>query len=875
VAGGALVLAGIVAAHVLLETARDALFLTKLPPPALPAVYIAMAVLGFLTARADRLFVRLFGRKNALVLGLMGAATGTMIFYSDGIGQVRAFALYLWSGVITTLLTVQFWLAVAQRFTPAQGRRLYGVLAAGGVFGGVMGSSLGALLLERFPVQSLLLSAVGLHLGTAWLVTAAPPATEVPTPPKRVRMGEGIGAVRNNGYLVRVGVLVQVSVATLLLVDYVFKTTMAARLSPAELGIALARYYALMNIAALVVQVFISMRILQRMGTIFALTVLPLALLASGALGAIFSATLLFALFAKGADGALRFSLHRVSTELLFLPLSSEERSRVKPLFDSILARCTQALVAVGILVATRFLGASPLVFSLVIGTLALVWVGLAWSLRTPYLERFRAMLGGSGWRPGYGLFGLNLDSVAVLVEALSRPEENRVITAMSLFHEEGRSNLVPALVLYHPSPRVLVRALEVLPAAGRSDWVALAERLLGHEDVQVRLAAIRALGSSGHLARMEPASFRDHPSLAAAAAFFQADLTEEPAKHVALAGVLAEGADLSAQLALLHAIARSSSAGWADAVQKLAELDRLGLDQALPPAMARTGDPRFVPMLVARLGRREGRNEVRDALVMLGDPALNALEGALYDRHTSPSLRLHIPRAIAHFANVRAGEILLEAMHRDLPGALRYKALRGLGRLVTSGVFVAPSERVLPLIEVNLAERLRLSTGHEALRARQASPPLSALLFFGLLEDKMRQSLERALRLFQILHPREDFRRVYHGLTSSDAASRVAATEILEVTSLGYGERLRGLLRLVTEGPAEPLSDSAQSSNFGGLEAEGRALDEFLSDADPLVAALAAAYAKELDRPELDPALDRAVRNNSWLLENGEDMAR
>jgi ATP:ADP antiporter, AAA family len=700
VAGACVVLAGIVAAHVLLETARDALFLTKLEPQALPFVYVAMAAIGLLTARGDRLISRLFGRKNALVLGLMGGATGTMLFYSDSMGQVRAFALYLWAGVITTLLTVQFWLSVAQRFTPAQGRRLFGLLAAGGVFGGVLGSGAGAILAQRFSIQSLLLASASLHLVTAWVVTAAPPATEVPIPPPRVGMVEGIGDLRRSSYLLRVGVLVQISVATLLLVDYVFKTVMATRLPAAELGVALARYYAVMNAVALVVQVFITMRILQRMGTILALTVLPLALLASGALGLLFGTTLLFVRLAKGADGALRFSLHRVSTELLFLPLSPEERARTKPLFDSVLSRATQALVAVGLWLGTRLFGASTLTFSFVTAGLAVVWVGLAWSLRTPYLERFRSTLGGSARRPGYTLFQLDLDSVAVLVEALSSPEENRVITAMSLFHEEGRSNLVPALVLYHPSPRVLVRALEVLPAPGRSDWIPLAERLLTHPDDQVRLAAIRALGSSGYLARVDPASFGDHPSLAASAAFFLAEASEEPAKHPALRALLSESGDLEGQITLLQAIARSNSARWTDALLALDALGRPGLDQALPPAMARTGDLRFVHPLIQRLSHRDGRNEVRDALVTFGDPALDALEVALYDRHTQPTLRLHIPRAISRFPSRRAGDILLEAMTRNLSGALRYKALRGLGRLVSSGAYTPASDRVLPLIE-------------------------------------------------------------------------------------------------------------------------------------------------------------------------------
>ncbi|HSC86643.1 MAG TPA: MFS transporter [Polyangiaceae bacterium] len=887
VAGACAVLGGIVAAHVLLETARDALFLTKLAPSALALVYLAMAGIGALTARADRLVSRLFGRKNALVLGLMAAATGTMLFYTSTIDQTRAFALYLWAGVITTLLTVQFWLAVAQRFTPAQGRRLYGLLSAGGVLGAVLGASAGALLAQQVSLKSLLAASACLHLITACLITAAPPATELPPPPPRPRLREEFSAVRGNGYLVRVGALLQVSVATLLLVDYVFKTVMASRLPPGELGVNLARYYAVMNALALIVQVFVTMQVLQRMGTVLALTLLPLCLLLAGGLGLFFSAALLFALLAKGADGALRFSLHRVSTELLFLPLGADERARVKPLFDSVLSRATQAIVAVAILMAVRMHWDSPFALGLATCVLAVVWILLAWSLRRPYLERFRSALGSTVRQPDFDLLQLDLDSVAVLVEALSSPQENVVISAMGLFEEGGRSNLIPALVLYHPSPRVLERALQILPKASRSDWIPLAERLLTHEDARVRLSAVRALGANGQLDRIDPSAFQNDAGLRASAAFFLARQLDQPSTHPMLAEFLVPDAEPAGPLALLETLGQLGSSRWADVVLTLERLHRSEFDRALPGAMARTRDLRFVPILVNRLARRDGRNETREALAALGTPALEELERALYDRTTQPALRLHIPRAISRFAGARAGDILLDSLSRDLPGALRYKALRGLGKLVASGRYEVDEARVLSLVERNAREVLRFSLHARVLResrrkthrdTRHENGPnatLSGMLFFGLLDDKRLQALERTLRLLQLLHPREDLRRVYCAMLTDDLHPRVAAAEILEVISLGYDENLRALLRVVAEPHANAPLESLSEALGSEPPLELATLTELLADEDPLVAALSAAYAAELDHPELEETIQQAAHNNAWLLEGPTQVSR
>jgi hypothetical protein len=274
--------------------------------------------------------------------------------------------------------------------------------------------------------------------------------------------------------------------------------------------------------------------------------------------------------------------------------------------------------------------------------------------------------------------------------------------------------------------------------------------------------------------------------------------------------------------------------------------------------------------MLIARLAHREGRNETREALAALGAPALAALKGALYDRNTEPAVRLHIPRAIARFESTQAAELLVNMLSEDLPGALRYKALRGLGRLAQRGLYSPPADRILPVVEQNLIEYARLDLAVRLLGQRDAPLPLSGRLFLGLLRDKKRQALERATRLLQLLHPREDLRRVYYALLSDDIASRVAASEILEVTSLGYGERLRSLLRL----SAEPRPDQAPLDSYVGaleieLPSETELLRDLMGEEDLLVSALAASYAMELDHPELAEAIRVATANNAWLLEN------
>ena len=86
-------------------------------------------------------------------------------------------------------------------------------------------------------------------------------------------------------------------------------------------------------------------RLLARWGVGGALTVLPLMLVASAA-GFVATGALIAILALKLGDGALRHSLHRVGSEILYLPVPSAIRDGWKLVADAIGQRGGQALAA-------------------------------------------------------------------------------------------------------------------------------------------------------------------------------------------------------------------------------------------------------------------------------------------------------------------------------------------------------------------------------------------------------------------------------------------------------------------------------------------------------------------------------------------------
>src|SRR5690606_3102207 len=107
----------------------------------------------------SRRLVAWVGARNALVVTLLGAAFGVGWFRLRPPTTAGVFSLYVFGGLVITLLVAEFWIVASTLFTAAQGRRLFGPLAAGGVLGAVLGALASTLLLMRHGVESLLVLA--------------------------------------------------------------------------------------------------------------------------------------------------------------------------------------------------------------------------------------------------------------------------------------------------------------------------------------------------------------------------------------------------------------------------------------------------------------------------------------------------------------------------------------------------------------------------------------------------------------------------------------------------------------------------------------------------------------------------------------------
>jgi len=146
----------VLASHAMRETARDALFLSGLPATRLPWAYLAIAGLSLGAGLAGRPLLGAVSHRALLVATLLVGAAVDVVFWwiSPGGASGGLFALYVWTGLVATAVTVQLWLHLAHVFDVGEAKRAFPVVAAGGLGGALAGSALASVVVSFLPVRS-------------------------------------------------------------------------------------------------------------------------------------------------------------------------------------------------------------------------------------------------------------------------------------------------------------------------------------------------------------------------------------------------------------------------------------------------------------------------------------------------------------------------------------------------------------------------------------------------------------------------------------------------------------------------------------------------------------------------------------------------
>ena len=147
-----------------------------------------------------------------------------------------------------------------------------------------------------------------------------------------------------------------------------------------------ASFYGVVNIVALLIQLFLTSRIVKFAGVGRAVMILPI--IAMGAYSIIAFLPVLAAVrWAKTAENSTDYSLNNTVKNMLFLPTTREQKYKAKQVSDSFFHRAGDMLSAGTVFVGSSLLALSAATFALLNLALVAIFMGVAFAIGRSYRQ--------------------------------------------------------------------------------------------------------------------------------------------------------------------------------------------------------------------------------------------------------------------------------------------------------------------------------------------------------------------------------------------------------------------------------------------------------------------------------------------------------
>jgi ATP:ADP antiporter, AAA family len=299
-----------------------------------------------------------FPRAKLLPLVYLFFIANILIFFALfklDVGQAYlARAFFIWTSVFNLFVISVFWSFMADLFTNAQARRLFGFIAAGGTAGAIIGPALTGLLAAPLgPINLLLISAALLGGAVMCIHTLGSCTSTVekgqhnPSAEPAAMRGSifaGVKRVFASPYLLGIClfILLYTALATFL---YLFQAQIMAETSDdsATRTALFAWIDFSVNVLTIGIQAALTGRVINWLGVPLTLALIPI-LMAGGFVGLVLAPTLPVLVAFQVMRRAGEYAIARPAREVLFTVVDVETKYKAKNFIDTVVYRGGDAI---------------------------------------------------------------------------------------------------------------------------------------------------------------------------------------------------------------------------------------------------------------------------------------------------------------------------------------------------------------------------------------------------------------------------------------------------------------------------------------------------------------------------------------------------
>ncbi len=363
---------------------------------------IVAPLYGWVTSR--------FPRKQFLPWVYLFFVVNILLFwggFSFAIGNELSFvwlgrAFFVWISVFNLFVVSVFWSFMADIYTRDQGRRLFGIISAGGSVGALVGPFATRFLVVPIGFQNLLPISAALLLFSvfcitqlrAWVVTEHPDDTATTVDSNKALGGSALGGIRQliaSKYLRSIAVI-SVIASLMGTALYMFMTDLVGTTfaTPDERTELFGLLDGATNALSLVGQLFLVNRSVRRFGVGKTLAIMPLLSLIGFMVLAINPVFLVVAVLQALRRG-IGFGLAKPTHVMLYSVVTPKEKYKAKNFIDTVVYRGGDLIGTLSV----KFMWAMGISgIAVVMLPFAVVWIVIALWLGRDYLRRDKLGIG-------------------------------------------------------------------------------------------------------------------------------------------------------------------------------------------------------------------------------------------------------------------------------------------------------------------------------------------------------------------------------------------------------------------------------------------------------------------------------------------------
>ncbi len=509
-----------------------------------------------------------------------------------------------------------------------------------------------------------------------------------------------------------------------------------------------------LNAFAFFFQLLLTSRIIRSLGIRPTLLIYPLALLfLSAGLGTLAYASILPAILIKASDKSLAYSLNQSVRELLYIPISPEQKYRSKIFIDMFLNRFAKGIGAVILMILLFIFPTGPRnirAISLTTMLLILGWILLNLRAGREYRSLVERKLD-LKWERADGIISkkVNLEYAKLVFDTVESKSRSSILYAMHLFDLIRRDKLTPEV-----------------------------KKLISDKSSEFRTSFMGTLFEQGETAMgpdlddtLDEETLKDEVRQILSMDVYQQvmqDFLEKILQNPA------ESGEVTRMEAAKILGFQDPHAPLVEKIEDLLDDNSPEVSRYAIKSAGELGRREDVPILVRKLGLPVLQVEAEDALAKFGGRIAGTLADYLTDKKEPAEVRKSIASVLARIGTQEAADFLSwELLRAD--GEFGSEVIDALDRIRAEkpGVLFA-AEIIKPRIVLeSLAHCRRLVRFHSNIDKGIGMIPIS--------EKEIEDSLRDIFKLLGLIYSRDDMRKAYQNLKTGTRDSVAYAIELLD----------------------------------------------------------------------------------------------